>query len=76
MYKGLYEEFGPERVRDGPLCEAATTGFGLGMALAGMPKTIVEIEFMDFITLASDAICNQAAKMRYFFGGQVRAPLH
>ncbi len=74
VYKGLFEEFGPDRVRDGPLCEAATTGFGIGLALSGMP-TIVEIEFIDFITLASDAVCNQAAKMRYFFGGQVKIPL-
>jgi pyruvate/2-oxoglutarate/acetoin dehydrogenase E1 component len=74
VYKGLFDEFGPERVRDGPLCEAATTGFGIGLAIAGMP-TIVEIEFIDFMTLASDAVCNQAAKMRYFFGGQVRVPL-
>src|SRR3954467_1462499 len=74
VYKGLFEEFGAERVRDGPLCEAATTGFGIGLALAGHP-TIVEVEFIDFITLASDAIVNQAAKMRYFFGGQVRVPL-
>ena len=74
VYKGLFEEFGPDRVRDGPLCEASTAGWGVGLAMSGMP-TIVEIEFMDFITLASDAICNQAAKMRYFFGGQVRVPL-
>lgn len=74
VYKGLYEEFGPERVRDGPLCEPATVGFGIGLALSGMP-TIVELEFLDFITLAADALCNQAAKMRYFFGGQVRVPL-
>jgi len=74
VYKGLFEEFGPDRVRDGPLCEASTAGWGVGLAMSGMPA-IVEIEFMDFITLASDAICNQAAKMRYFFGGQVRVPL-
>jgi len=74
VYKGLFEEFGPDRVRDGPLCEAATTGFGIGLAISGMP-TIVEIEFIDFITLATDAIVNQAAKMRYFFGGHVRVPL-
>jgi pyruvate/2-oxoglutarate/acetoin dehydrogenase E1 component len=74
VYKGLFDEFGPERVRDGPLCEAATAGFGIGLALAGMP-TVVEIEFIDFMTLASDAVVNQAAKMRYFFGGQVRVPL-
>jgi pyruvate dehydrogenase E1 component beta subunit len=56
------------------LCEAATVGFGVGLALSGL-IAVVEIEFMDFITLASDAIVNQAAKMRYFFGGQVRLPL-
>jgi pyruvate/2-oxoglutarate/acetoin dehydrogenase E1 component len=74
VYKGLFDEFGAERVRDGPLCEAATTGFGIGLALAGHP-TVVEIEFIDFMTLASDAVVNQAAKMRYFFGGQVKVPL-
>ncbi len=74
VYKGLYGEFGDDRVKDGPLCEAATTGFGVGLALVGMP-TIVEIEFIDFLTLASDALCNQAAKMRFFFGGQVKVPL-
>ena len=74
VYKGLFEEFGEERVRDGPLCEAATCGFGIGLALAGMPA-VVEIEFDDFLTLASDALVNQAAKMRYFLGGQVDVPL-
>lgn len=74
VYKGLYEEFGEDRVRDGPLCEAATCGFGIGLALAGMPA-IVEVEFDDFLTLASDALVNQAAKMRFFFGGQVNVPL-
>lgn len=74
VYKGLFDEFGPDRVRDGPLSEAATVGFGIGLALSGMP-TIVEIEFIDFMTLAADALVNQAAKMRYFFGGQVQVPL-
>jgi pyruvate/2-oxoglutarate/acetoin dehydrogenase E1 component len=74
VYKGLFDEFGPDRVRDGPLCEAATVGFGVGLAISGMP-TIVEIEFIDFMTLASDALCNQAAKMRYFFGGQMNVPM-
>lgn len=74
VYKGLFDEFGDDRVKDGPLCEAATTGFGVGLALAGMPA-VVEIEFIDFLTLASDALVNQAAKMRYFFGGQVKVPL-
>src|SRR5262245_19009970 len=74
VYKGLFDEFGPERVRDGPLCEAATTGFGIGLAISGR-TTIVEIEFIDFITLALDAMVNQAAKMRYFFGGQIKVPI-
>ena len=74
VYKGLFEEFGEDRVRDGPLCEPATCGFGIGLALAGMPA-IVEIEFDDFLTLVSDALVNQAAKMRSFLGGQVQVPL-
>jgi acetoin:2,6-dichlorophenolindophenol oxidoreductase subunit beta len=74
VYKGLYDEFGEDRVRDGPLCEPATCGFGIGLALAGMPA-IVELEFDDFLTLAADALVNQAAKMRSFLGGQVQVPL-
>src|SRR5947209_6998325 len=74
VYRGLFDEFGPERVRDGPLCESATVGFGIGLAIAGM-RAVVELEFMDFATLAMDQIVNQAAKMHYFFGGQVTVPL-
>ena len=74
VYRGLYDEFGPERVRDGPLCESATVGFAIGLAVAGM-RAIVEIEFMDFSMLALDQIANQAAKMHYFYGGQVTVPL-
>jgi len=74
VYRGLYEEFGPERVRDGPLCESATVGFGLGLAIRGM-RCVVEIEFIDFSTLALDQIVNQAAKMHYFYGGQLNVPL-
>jgi len=74
VYKGLHTEFGDDRVTDGPVAEAATTGIGIGLAMAGMP-TVVEIEFIDFITLASDALVNQAAKMRFSFGGQVSVPL-
>lgn len=72
--RGLFEEFGPERVRDGPLCESATVGFGIGMAISGM-RCVVELEFMDFTTVAMDQIVNQAAKMHYFMGGQVSVPL-
>ena len=74
VYRGLYDEFGPERVRDGPLCESATVGIGIGLAISGM-RCIVELEFMDFTTVAMDQIVNQAAKMHYFFGGQVTVPL-
>jgi pyruvate/2-oxoglutarate/acetoin dehydrogenase E1 component len=74
IYRGLYEEFGQERVRDGPLCESATVGFAIGAAINGM-RTIVELEFMDFVTVAMDQLVNQAAKMHYFFGGQIKIPM-
>jgi pyruvate/2-oxoglutarate/acetoin dehydrogenase E1 component len=74
VYKGLFEEFGEDRVRDGPLSEAATTGIGIGLAINGM-RAVVEIEFIDFSTLALDAIINQASKLRYFFGGNLKVPL-
>jgi pyruvate/2-oxoglutarate/acetoin dehydrogenase E1 component len=74
VYKGLFEEFGPERVRDGPLCESATVGFAIGLAITGM-RAIVELEFMDFSMLALDQIANQAAKIHYFYGGQLCVPL-
>jgi len=72
--RGLYEEFGAERVRDGPLCESSTVGFAIGAAINGM-RTIVELEFIDFVGVAMDQIVNQAAKLHYFFGGQVRLPM-
>ncbi len=74
VYKGLFEEFGKERVRDGPLCESATVGFAIGLAIMGM-RSVVEIEFIDFSTLALDQIVNQAAKMHYFYGGQLTVPM-
>lgn len=72
--RGLYDEFGGERVRDCPLNEAAIVGFGIGLAMAGKP-TICELEFMDFLTFAMDPLTNQAPKLRYFWGGQVSVPL-
>lgn len=74
VYRGLFDEFGPERIRDGPLCESATVGFGIGLAITGM-RCVVELEFMDFVTVAMDQIVNQAGKMHYFLGGQVTVPL-
>lgn len=72
--RGLYAEFGEERVRDGPLCESSTVGFAIGAAMSGM-RTVVELEFIDFVGVAMDQIYNQAAKMHYFFGGQVTVPM-
>lgn len=74
VYRGLFEEFGKDRVRDGPLCESATVGFAIGAAINGM-RTVVELEFMDFVTVAMDQLVNQAAKMHYFFGGQIKIPI-
>jgi pyruvate/2-oxoglutarate/acetoin dehydrogenase E1 component len=72
--RGLFDEFGGERVRDCPLNEFAIVGFAVGLAISGRP-TLAELEFMDFITYAMDPVVNQAAKLRYFWGGQVQVPL-
>jgi acetoin:2,6-dichlorophenolindophenol oxidoreductase subunit beta len=74
VYRGLFEEFGPTRVRDGPLCESATVGFGIGLAISGV-RCVVELEFMDFVTVAMDQIVNQASKLHYFTGGQLTVPV-
>jgi pyruvate dehydrogenase E1 component beta subunit len=72
--KGLAEEFGDERVRDTPISESAIIGVGVGAAITGM-RPVAEIMFGDLSALAMDQICNQAAKIRYMFGGQAKAPL-
>jgi len=72
--KGLAEEFGDERVRDTPISENAIVGAGVGAAITGM-RPVAEIMFGDLTALAVDQICNQAAKIRYMFGGQVSVPL-
>ena len=69
--KGLYDRFGPERVRDTPISEAAIVGAANGAAIRGL-RPIAEIMYSDFTTIAMDQICNQAAKMRYMFGGKIR----
>ncbi len=71
---GLLEEFGPERVRDTPVTEAAIAGAAIGAAVVGM-RPVAEIQFMDFVTLAMEQLVLQAAKMRYMFGGKARVPL-
>ncbi|MGY5860785.1 MAG: alpha-ketoacid dehydrogenase subunit beta [Candidatus Thorarchaeota archaeon] len=72
--KGLAEEFGDDRVRDTPISENAIAGAALGAAITGLIP-VAEIMFGDLITLAMDQVCNQAAKMRYMFGGQTSVPL-
>lgn len=71
--RGLRERF-PGRVLDTPISEQAITGAAVGAALSGL-KPVVEIMFMDFITLAMDQLVNQAAKMRFMSGGQACVPL-
>jgi len=71
---GLKERFGADRVRDTPISEQAITGVGIGLAL-GDARPIVEIQFMDIMTLAADQLVNQAAKLRYMLGGRPRVPL-
>lgn len=72
--RGLWERYGDEVVRDGPLCESSTVGFGIGLAISGV-RCIVEIEFFDFVGVAMDQIFNQAAKLHYFTGGKLSVPL-
>lgn len=72
--KGLYEEFGPERVMDMPISEAGYVGTAVGAAATGM-RPIVELQFNDWITIASDQLVNQAANLRYMFGGTLSVPM-
>jgi pyruvate dehydrogenase E1 component beta subunit len=72
--EGLAEEFGDERVRDTPISESAIIGTGVGAAITGM-RPVAEIMFGDLTALAMDQIANQAAKIRYMFGGQAKCPL-
>lgn len=72
--RGLLERFGPQRVRDTPISEYSISTAAVGAALTGL-KPVVEIMFMDFVTLAMDGIVNQAAKSRFMFGGQASVPM-
>lgn len=71
--RGLFEEFGAQRVKDTPVSESAFVGLALGAAITGL-RPVVEIMFMDFLTVCMDQIANQIAKARYF-GGQFKVPL-
>lgn len=71
---GLLDEFGKERVVDTPVTETAIMGLGVGSAATGL-RPIVEIMFADFMGVCLDELYNQAAKMRYMFGGKAKIPM-
>ena len=71
---GLAEEFGADRIRNTPISEAAICGVAIGAAQSGL-RPVVEIMFVDFLTLALDQLVNQAAKAHFMSGGQLQVPL-
>ena len=71
---GMFDEFGPERVRDTPISEGAIIGSAVGSAATGL-RPIAELMFNDFLTVGMDQLVNQAAKMRYMFGGKISMPI-
>jgi pyruvate dehydrogenase E1 component beta subunit len=72
--RGLFSQFGPDRIIDTPIAEGTIVSCAIGAAITGL-RPIAELMFIDFSTLAMDQICNQAAKMRYMLGGQVKIPM-
>ena len=72
--RGMLEEFGPERIRETPISEAAIAGAATGAALMGM-RPVMEIMFMDFVTISMNQLVNQAAKIRFMFGGKASIPM-
>ena len=73
--RGLQEKFGSERVRDAPISEAAIVGYAIGAAVAGLRPVVECGGFVDFLSLTMDQIVNQAAKLRYMFGGKGTVPI-
>ena len=73
-FVGLFDRFGPSRVRDTPVAEASMVGLGVGLAAAGM-RAIVSVTYMDFLMLGLDPLVNYAAKARFKTAGQITAPL-
>lgn len=71
---GMFDEFGGERVRDTPISEGAVIGTAVGAAATGL-RPIAELMFIDFLTVGADQLVNQAAKMRYMFGGKISLPM-
>jgi pyruvate/2-oxoglutarate/acetoin dehydrogenase E1 component len=71
---GMMNEFGPKRIVEMPIAEAGYMGVGVGAAISGM-RPIVELMYGDWSTIASDQIINQAASIRYMFGGRLNVPM-
>jgi pyruvate dehydrogenase E1 component beta subunit len=72
--KGLYKTFGPDRVRDTPISEMGFMGAAVGAAATGL-RPVAELMFIDFLGVCLDPLLNQAAKLRFMFGGKARVPL-
>ena len=71
---GMFDEFGEMRVRDTPISEGVIIGAAVGSAACGL-RPIAELMFVDFLTVGMDQLVNQAAKMRYMFGGKIKLPM-
>jgi acetoin:2,6-dichlorophenolindophenol oxidoreductase subunit beta len=69
---GLLDKYGPERIYDAPIAESGQIGLAIGAAAAGLLRPVFELMFVDFFGLCMDQIYNQAAKMRYMFGGKAK----
>ena len=72
--RGMLKQFGPARIIDTPISEPAIVGTAVGMALAGL-RPVVELMYVDFLAMSMDQLANQAAKIRYMFGGATGVPL-
>ncbi len=72
--KGLIKQFGAERVIDTPISEPAIVGAAVGAAMTGL-RPVAELMYVDFLGMSLDQLANQAAKIRYMFGGQIGVPL-
>ena len=72
--RGLLQEFGERRVKDAPISESGFVGLAFGAAMTGL-RPVVEVMFIDFLTVCMDQVVNEIAKARYMFGGQFKVPL-
>ena len=72
--RGLIDEFGPDRLMDTPISEPAIVGTAVGAAMSGL-RPVAELMYVDFMGMTMDQLCNQAAKIRYMFGGQIGVPM-